>query len=131
MTNTIIAEKLEGLEEYQKEELMMVLNASDSIEEGLEMFENEEYRIFHDCENMSEVAMYWYEETGLLSQMYEAFDVYVKSLYDLPNIAKEFIKEELTNIPKFYIDYEQVGIDMEINRNFHKVNRNTYIELFR
>lgn len=126
-----VAEMLEGLEPYQHEEFMMVLNASDSIEEGLEIFENESYRVFHECENMKDVAMQWYEETGLLHQMNEAFEEYVQRQYDLPNIAKEFLKEELTDITRFYLDYEAIGLDMEINRHFHKANRETYIELFR
>lgn len=126
-----VAEQLESLSEYRKDEFMMVLNASDTIDEGIEIFLNESYRVFSDCESMAEVAMQWYEETGLLHQMYEAFENYAKSMYDLPKFVQESIKEELSNIPKFYIDYDLVGGDMEINRNFHKVNRNTYIELFR
>ena len=126
-----VAEMLEGLKSYQKEEFMMVLNASDTIEEGLEIFNNEEYRVFHDCDSMEKVAIEWYEETGLISTMNEAIEEHVKNQYHLPNIVKDFLKEELSNITNLYIDYEMIGNDMEIDRNFHKVNNNTYIELLR
>jgi hypothetical protein len=126
-----IAEKLESLSEYRKEDFMMVLNASDTIDEALELFEHGCYRVFHDCESMKDVAMYCYENFGILDRMNEAFELYVKSQYDLPNVAKAYVREELENISKFYLDYELIGSDMEINRNFHKVNHNTYIELCR
>ncbi|QJT70454.1 antirestriction protein [Microcystis phage MaeS] len=100
-----IAEQLETLESYQAEEISYLVATGElDFEEALEKLQNSEYRIFHDCNDMSDVAYEIVEEQGLLNSLPENL--------------------------RYYFDYEKYGRDLEIEGSFYYVGRGVYVELF-
>jgi antirestriction protein len=101
----ILAEKLESLEEYEQMALVGLMEHYGDLDESLQILENGDYMVYHDCKNMSDVAYQWYEETGQL-------------------------KELEKHINTFYIDWELLGRDMDIEGTFIQLEDDTIIQVF-
>jgi antirestriction protein len=100
-----IAERLESLSSDDEEILEMLLETGEfSLDDGIDEVENGNYMIYHNCDDMSDVAYQWYEETGGLSEIEKV-------------------------ISASYIDWERIGRDMEIEGSFYYVGNSTYIQL--
>lgn len=100
-----LAERLEGLKNYQVEDVERLLETGEvDFEEALDSVEGNgrEYCIWDDCNDMSDVAYAYYKETGMMDS----------------------IPDHLKN----YIDWEGIGRDMEIEGSFYYVGNSTYIE---
>lgn len=101
-----IAEEMENLSEYDEEILGYILATGEKeFNEALEMVQNGgDFYIFRDCNNMSDVAYQWLEETGGLSE----------------------IPDHLQS----YFDFEAYGRDLEIEGSFYQVKYDVYVQLF-
>jgi antirestriction protein len=99
------AEKLESLQEYEQKALIGLMEYYNDLDECLEILENGDFMVYHDCQNMSDVAYQWYEETGQL-------------------------KELEKHINSFYIDWEALGRDMDIEGTFIQIDNDTIIQIF-
>ena len=85
-----IAETLEDLEKYEKEVVKVLLSEGYSLEDALE--KKDDCMVYHDCNDMADVAEQYAEETGLLDS----------------------IPEDL----RFYLDFERYGRDMSFEGHF-------------
>jgi antirestriction protein len=99
------AEKLESLQEYEQMALIGLMDYYSDLDECLEILENGDYMVYHDCKNMSDVAYQWYEETGQLQELEK-------------------------HINSFYIDWESLGRDMDIEGTFIQIDNDTIIQIF-
>lgn len=90
-----------GIEE---EVVKAILDNFPTVEDGLTIIENGEYRTWNDCIDMADVAYALYAETGQLAELEKV-------------------------ISSSYIDWEAIGRDLEIEGTFLKVNYDTFIEL--
>lgn len=97
-----MAEKLEELEDYEQEIVKALINEGYDLEEALE--KKDDCIVWDDCEDMTDVAYRYAEETGLLDS----------------------IPENLRN----YFDYEAFGRDMSFEGHYIKTD-NGYIEVIR
>lgn len=93
-----MAEEIENLDEWELETLEALLTYFNDVDEALEKIEN--VRIWEGCDNMTEVAEQYAEETGLLD--------------DVPEDLKP------------YFDYELYGRDLEIEGTFIFYNGDCY-----
>lgn len=103
-----LAQQFEELEDYQKEDVELLLATNDvTFEEALDAVQGQgiEYKIYYDCSSMADVALEIYEETGMINN----------------------IPEELQH----YIDWDRLGRDLEIEGDFYYVGNNVYIELIK
>ncbi|UJF36553.1 antirestriction protein ArdA [Paenibacillus hexagrammi] len=82
-----------------------ICDCTSTMEEALEVISNEDYRIWDECNDMSDVAYYYYEETGLMTE--------------IPSAIQN------------YIDWDAVGRDMEIEGNYARAGHKVYVEVFR
>lgn len=98
-----LAEKLEEMEDYEKE-IYVGLVDYFGMDEAMEILENGNYTVYSDCNSMEDVAYEWYEMTGQLAEL------------------TKFIQE-------FYIDFEAIGRDMAINGTFIETE-NGYVEVY-
>jgi antirestriction protein len=80
-----LAERLEGLDEYELKELAALIEGTDSIEEALDIHEQGRAIIIHDIEDNDDLGRAWVEELGGME-----------------------VPEHLVN----YIDYEAIGRDL-------------------
>jgi antirestriction protein len=99
------AEKLESLQENEQIALCGLMEHCIDLEEALEILENGSYSIYNNCKDMSDVAYEWYDMTGQLSE-----------------ITK--------HISEYYIDFEGIGRDMEINGTFIQLDNDMYLEIY-
>ena len=99
------AEKLEELEEYESQALIGLMEYFYDLEECLQILKDGSFMIHQNCQNMSDVAYNWYEETGQLSEI------------------TKYIEE-------YYIDFESIGRDMEINGTFIQLDNDSYLEIY-
>ena len=93
-----MAEEIENLNEWELEALEALLTYFNDVDEALEKIEY--VRIWGGCDNMTEVAEHYAEETGLLDS----------------------IPDDLQD----YFDYEAYGRDMEIEGTFIFYNGDCY-----
>lgn len=101
-----LAERIQALNSYEQDDLEYIVQAVDGgIEEALDVLENGEYRIYHDCWNMKDVAEVVMDETGMLSE----------------------IPEHL----QYFFDFEGYGRLLETSGNFTYCGSGVYVELFR
>lgn len=102
-----LAEKLESMEEYEKTILMEIINSRhfQNIEEAINCLENSDYMMYEKCSDMSDIAYEYYEQTGQLQEL-----------------------EKVIN--SFYINWEAIGRDMEIEGSFYRIDSNSYIQIF-
>lgn len=80
-----LAERLEGLDEYELDDVVALIEVTDSIEEALEIYEEGRAIILHDIEDNNDLGRAWVEELGGME-----------------------VPEHLVN----YIDYEAIGRDL-------------------
>lgn len=99
-----IAEELENLDEWDKEIVSAFIENGSDIQEALDGLRDGNYMVFSDCNDMTDVAYQYAEETGLLDS----------------------IPDNL----RFYFDFEAYGRDMGIEGTFIFTDNGNCIELF-
>lgn len=97
-----LAETLEDLDEYEKEIVEAMISEGYDLEEALE--KKDDCMIYHDCNDMTDVAEQYAEETGLLDS----------------------IPENL----RYYFDFEAYGRDMGIEGTFVFTNNGNCVQIF-
>lgn len=98
------AEELENLQDYEQEALEALIDDGYSFEEALDIVTSGDYMYYSNCDDMTDVAMQYIEETGLLN--------------DVP----EFLQN--------YFDYEAYGRDLSYEGHFIAIDSG-YIEVIR
>lgn len=96
-----IAEKLEGLDEYESELLEALLEDGYSIEDAFDKFDD--CRIYYNCSDMEDVAMEYCEECDVLSG----------------------VPDHLKN----YFDFEAFGRDMYFEGRFIFTSKGNCVEI--
>ena len=97
-----LAETLEALDEYEREIVEAMISEGYDLEEALE--KKDDCMIYHDCNDMTDVAEQYAEETGLLDS----------------------IPENL----RYYFDFEAYGRDMGIEGTFVFTNNGNCVQIF-
>lgn len=102
-----IAEKLESYSKFDEELFAGILESGhfSDLDDVYQCIEDGNYMVFHDCKDMSDVAYSYYEETGMLQEL-----------------------EKVINT--FYIDWEKLGRDMDIEGYYYHINNDTIIQIF-
>ena len=73
-----IAERVEALTAYEQDVLKVTLEEHTSdVDEALRIVEDNEYRIWDDCDNMADVAENRANEYGYLNEIPERFQCYI------------------------------------------------------
>lgn len=98
------AEEIDNLDDYEQEILEALTDEGYNFEEALNIVTQGDYMYYDDCYNMTDVAMQYIEETGLL----------------------HYVPEHLQN----YFDYEAYGRDMSFEGEFIAIDIG-YIEVLR
>lgn len=96
-----IAETLEGLEEYEKEVVEAMMSEGYDLDEALER--KDDCMVYYDCNDMTDVAEQYAEETGLLDS----------------------IPERL----RFYFDFEKFGQDMSFEGHFVFTDKGNCVQI--
>ena len=96
-----LAETLEDLDEYEREIVEAMISEGYDLEEALE--KKDDCMIYHDCNDMTDVAEQYAEETGLLDS----------------------IPENL----RYYFDFEAYGRDMGIEGTFVFTNNGNCVRI--
>lgn len=96
-----LAETLEDLDEYEREIVEAMISEGYNLEEALE--KKDDCMIYHDCNDMTDVAEQYAEETGLLDS----------------------IPENL----HYYFDFEAYGRDMGIEGQFVFTNNGNCVQI--
>ena len=87
------AERMEALSEQEQEVVKLIMEEwIDDLQEALDIIENGNYVVWNNCNDMSDVAYYYMEETGMLK--------------NVPSIIAN------------YFDYEALGRDMDIEGTY-------------
>ena len=97
-----LAETLEDLDEYEMEIVEAMISDGYDLEEALE--KKDDCMVYHDCNDMTDVAEQYAEETGLLDS----------------------IPENL----RYYFDFEAYGRDMGIEGTFIFTNKGNCVQIF-
>jgi len=97
-----LAETLEDLDEYEREIVEAMISEGYDLEEALE--KKDDCMVYHDCNDMTDVAEQYAEETGLLDS----------------------IPENL----RYYFDFEAYGRDMRIEGTFVFTNNGNCVQIF-
>lgn len=92
----------EAIKEIDPEIMEAFIYHGYTIEEAIEKIENDEYNVYNDCDDMTDVAYQVIEESGMLSEA--------------PELAQR------------YFDYEAFGRDLDLEGYFYKIS-NGYIEI--
>lgn len=98
-----LAETLEDMSEEELEVVGVMLEDGCEFDEAIEKTENGDYRIYYNCDDMSDVAYNIVEEDGLLN--------------NVPDTVAR------------YFDYEAYGRDLDIEGKFYSVGNNM-IEIY-
>ena len=96
-----LAETLENLEDYEREIIEAFLSEGYDLEEALE--KKDDCMIYHDCNDMTDVAREYIEETGLL--------------HDVPEMLQN------------YFDFEAYGRDMSFEGTFIFTNNGNCVQI--
>lgn len=96
--------ELSEMDESDAIDLVNIYNAVDSWDEAKEVHENGDFMMYDQCNDMSDVAYAFYEETGQLAEL-----------------------EKVINAS--YIDWNAIGRDMEIEGHFHYLGNSVYIQI--
>lgn len=100
-----LAERMEEFNETELEVFKAYMDGvSEDVEEAIEAVENQDYMFYNDCDDMSDVAEQYCEETDLLSSIPESL--------------------------RYYFDFEAYGRDMEINGNFIFTDNGNCVEFY-
>lgn len=98
-----LAETLEDMSEEELEVVGVMLEDGCEFDEAIEKTENGDYRVYYNCNDMSDVAFQVIEESGFLN--------------DVPDTVTR------------YFDYEAYGRDLDIEGKFYSVGNNM-IEIY-
>lgn len=98
-----LAETLEELDDSDKLAVQAMLLDGYKFNEAVEKASNGDYRIYNDCDSMTDVAYEVVEECGYLSNVPD-------------NVAR-------------YFDYEAFGRDLDIEGKFYQID-NDMVEIF-
>jgi antirestriction protein len=98
-------EKLSNVDHLDEWLVEAILENFHDSDEAFEIIENEEFRIYNNCSDMSEVAYQVYDENGMLAEIEKV-------------------------LSSFYVDWDAIGRDMEIEGTFIQAGRN-YIEILK
>lgn len=97
--------KIDNLDEEEQDVLSGLLKEGGySYEDAISVIDNQQYNVYYDCFNMSDVAEQVVEQCGYLDEM----------------------PEHLRN----YFDYEAYGRDLEIEGNFVYLGEGAYIKIY-
>lgn len=99
-----MADRLENLDEDEKEVISAFIEYGNDLEEALEKLENGDYIVWGGCTDMTDVAMAYAEETGLLDSIPESL--------------------------QYYFDYEAFGRDMDLEGKFVFTDSGNCVQLF-
>lgn len=99
-----IAEALEDLDETEAEALEAYLDHGYDMTEALDKISDNDYMIYFNCNDMTDVAYEYCEETGMLDS----------------------IPENLRN----YFDYEAFGRDMSFEGSFYFTNNGNCVQIY-
>lgn len=100
-----IAEKIDDLDEEQEQVVKVLMSECGyDLDEAIEKAESGDYRIYTDCNDMTDVAYAVVEECDYLRNVPET-------------VAR-------------YFDYEAFGRDLGIEGSFHFLNNGNCIEIF-
>ena len=87
------AERMEALSEQEQEWLKLIVEEyTDNLQEALDIIESGNYIVWYNCNDMSDVAYNYMEETGMLKN----------------------VPSTIAN----YFDYEALGRDMDIEGTY-------------
>lgn len=100
-----VAERLEELDEIEMRAFAALLDNGivEDYDEAFDALYNVHY--YENCYDMADVAYQFYEDTGRLDKL------------------KKYINPS-------YIDWEAIGLDMELNGTFLEIDNGCYIEYF-
>lgn len=99
-----LAETLENMDESELEVVGVMLKDGCDFNEAIEMTENGDYRIYYNCNDMTDVAYQVVEECGYL------------------NGAPDTVAR--------YFDYEAYGRDLDIEGKYYMTDSGNCIEIF-
>lgn len=100
-----IAEKIDNLDEEQEQVVKVLMSECGyDLDDAIEKAESGDYRIYSNCDNMTDVAYIVVEECGYLDN------------------APEFLTR--------YFDYEAYGRDLGIEGSFHFLDNGNCIEIY-
>ena len=100
-----MAEEIDNLDEEEQDVLSGLLKEGGySYENAISVIDNQQYNVYYDCFNMSDIAKQVVEQCGYLDKM----------------------PEHLRN----YFDYEAYGRDLEIEGNFVYLGEGAYIKIY-
>lgn len=100
-----IAEKLDNLDDEQEQVVKVLMSECGyDLDDAIEKAESGDYRIYSNCDNMTDVAYIVIEECGYLDN------------------APEFLSR--------YFDYEAYGRDLGIEGSFHFLDNGDCIEIY-
>jgi antirestriction protein len=145
--------ELSEMDEDDAETLVNIYEAVGYFDEAKTIFENGEYTLFTDCDDMSDVAYSWiHDHIGSIEdavsnpEFYFDLDSFKRDLEidgyfseieeeqgeELDEETKEYMAEELADCcdKSNYFDYEAFGRDMEIEGNFTYLGNGNYIQIW-
>lgn len=99
-----LAETLENMSKEELEVVGVMLEDGCEFDEAIKKTENGDYRIYYDCDNMSDVAYKIVEEDGLLN--------------NVPDTVAR------------YFDYEAYGRDLDIEGKFYMTDSGNCVEIY-
>ena len=100
-----IAEKLDNLDDEQEQVVKVLMSeCSYDLDDAIEKAESGDYRIYSNCDNMTDVAYIVIEECGYLD--------------NVPELLSR------------YFDYEAYGRDLGIEGSFHFLDNGDCIEIY-
>ena len=88
----------------EDEDVIRALFSVLERDKALEKLRNGEYRVYHDCDDMGDVAYQLYDESGRLAEIEKV-------------------------ISSSYIDWDAIGRDMEIEGTFIYIGDRRYLEI--
>lgn len=99
-----LAETLENMSDEELEVVGVMLEDGCDFDEAIEKTENGDYRIYYNCNDMTDVAYQVIEECGYLN--------------DVPDTVAR------------YFDYEAYGRDLDIEGKYYMTDNGNCIEIF-
>ena len=99
-----LAETLENMDENELEVVGVMLEDGCEFDEAIEKTENGDYRIYYNCNDMTDVAYQVIEESGFLN--------------NIPDTVAR------------YFDYEAYGRDLDIEGKYYMTDSGNCIEIY-